>query len=104
MPKEVGPPPGGPLEVHSHIPVVFFTAKGIPGEVSEAPGDVEGALAACARALKFAGACPRRACCRALLSTFIIGAIHPHHSNVGRKHGLREPAGQAGHATRGTTV
>eukprot|EP00884_Botryococcus_braunii_P016742 jgi/Botrbrau1/3751/Bobra.0363s0028.1 len=35
VPREVGPPPGGATEVHSHIPVVFFTASGIPGEANE---------------------------------------------------------------------
>lgn len=35
VPREVGPPPGGPLRVRTHIPVVFFTAKGIPGEVGD---------------------------------------------------------------------
>ena len=32
---EVGPPPGGPARVRTQIPVVFFTAKGIPGEVGD---------------------------------------------------------------------
>ena len=40
---QVGPPPGiaagTSLEVQSHIPVVFFTATGLPGEVGQ---DVEG--------------------------------------------------------------
>ena len=35
VPREVGPPPGGPGRVRTQIPVVFFTAKGIPGEVSD---------------------------------------------------------------------
>jgi hypothetical protein len=35
VPREVGPPPGGPSRVRTHIPVVFFTAKGIPGEVGD---------------------------------------------------------------------
>lgn len=35
VPREVGPPPGGPTRVRTHIPVVFFTAKGIPGEVND---------------------------------------------------------------------
>ena len=39
VPREVGPPPGGPARVRTHIPVVFFTAKGIPGEVSDAGGN-----------------------------------------------------------------
>lgn len=35
VPREVGPPPGGPTRVRTHIPVVFFTARGIPGEVGD---------------------------------------------------------------------
>lgn len=35
VPREVGPPPGGPARVRTQIPVVFFTAKGIPGEVGD---------------------------------------------------------------------
>ena len=35
VPREVGPPPGGPARVRSQIPVVFFTSKGIPGEVGD---------------------------------------------------------------------
>ena len=58
VPREVGPPPGGPSEVRTHIPVVFFTARGIPGEVSEGMESVEGAMAACMRALTTNGALP----------------------------------------------
>lgn len=36
VPREVGPPPGGSARVRTHIPVVFFTARGIPGEVGDA--------------------------------------------------------------------
>ncbi len=53
VPKEVGPPPGPPL---GHIPVVFFTAKGIPGEVTSALNSMEGAMAACVRAMQVTGA------------------------------------------------
>ncbi|KAK9839116.1 hypothetical protein WJX74_009858 [Apatococcus lobatus] len=49
VPREVGPPPGAPL---SHIPVVFFTAKGIPGEDTAALNSMEGAMAACVRAMQ----------------------------------------------------
>lgn len=48
---QVGPPPGGPVSVRSYIPVVFFTAKGIPGEVDERLDTREGIMAATARAL-----------------------------------------------------
>ncbi len=41
-----------PLQVRTHIPVVFFTAKGVPGEVDEGMDSVKGAIAACARAMK----------------------------------------------------
>ena len=34
VPREVGLPPGGPAATRYQIPVVFFTAKGIPGEPS----------------------------------------------------------------------
>ncbi|KAK9823247.1 hypothetical protein WJX72_001331 [[Myrmecia] bisecta] len=55
VPREVGPPPGGPTEVRTHIPVVFFTARGIPGEVNQGMDSVEGAMAACMRAMNSAG-------------------------------------------------
>lgn len=45
VPREVGPPPGGPLRVRTHIPVVFFTAKGIPGEVGDDTHKLGGTLA-----------------------------------------------------------
>ncbi len=53
VPREVGPPPGGPTEVHAHTPVVFFTPQGIPGEVAVG---VDGAMAACMRAMRMGGA------------------------------------------------
>ena len=46
----------GALQVRTHIPVVFFTAKGVPGEVDEGLDSVKGAMAACARAMKNAAA------------------------------------------------
>ena len=52
---QVGPPPGAPAHVRSHMPVVFFTARGIPGEVGEGMDSLEGALAACMRAVNFVG-------------------------------------------------
>ena len=33
VPHEVGPPPGGPSDARTAVPVVFFTAAGIPGEL-----------------------------------------------------------------------
>lgn len=55
VPREVGPPPGAPAFVRHHIPVVFFTRKGIPGEVDEGMDTANGALSACLRALKASG-------------------------------------------------
>ena len=51
VPREVGPPPGGPDHVRTHIPVVFFTSRGIPGEVTEGMDTVEGAMAAAVHAM-----------------------------------------------------
>ena len=48
---QVGPPPGGPPYVLLYMPVVFFTAKGIPGEVDERLDTKDGIVAASARAL-----------------------------------------------------
>ena len=56
VPREVGPPPGAPAFVRQHIPVVFFTRRGIPGEVDEGMDSATGAMAACLRALKASGA------------------------------------------------
>ena len=42
--------------MRTHIPVVFFTANGVPGEVDEGLDSVKGAMAACARAMKNAAA------------------------------------------------
>ena len=50
VPREVGAPPGGPEHVRTHIPVVFFTAKGIPGEASEGLEATDPAAAAAAAA------------------------------------------------------
>lgn len=54
----MGPPPGAPQLVRHHIPVVFFTRRGIPGEVDEGMDSTTGAMAACIRALKASGARP----------------------------------------------
>ncbi len=43
-------------QVRTHIPVVFFTAKGVPGEVDEGMDSVKGAIAACSRAMRNAAA------------------------------------------------
>ena len=48
---QVGPPPGGPPYVLLYMPVVFFTAKGIPGEVDERLDTKDGIVSASARAL-----------------------------------------------------
>lgn len=52
---QVGPPPGALQLVRHHIPVVFFTRRGIPGEVDEGMDSLSGAMAACMRALKASG-------------------------------------------------
>ena len=58
--------------MRTHIPVVFFTAKGVPGEVDEGMDSVKGAIAACARAMKnaavAAGALAAVARCESRLS------------------------------------
>eukprot|EP00955_Chlamydomonas_euryale_P013738 148168-Chlamydomonas_euryale.AAC.1 len=51
VPREVGAPPGGPPSVMAYIPVVFFNARGIPGEVGERLDTREGILSAAARTL-----------------------------------------------------
>eukprot|EP00983_Pelagomonas_calceolata_P006601 217021-Pelagomonas_calceolata.AAC.1 len=48
---KVGPPPDGPALVLMHIPVVFFTASGIPGEVDERLDTAEGIMAAGLRSI-----------------------------------------------------
>jgi hypothetical protein len=49
VPREVGPPPGGQEQVRIHIPCVFFTAQGIPGEF-RGSDSVEAAMAAAVHA------------------------------------------------------
>lgn len=51
VPREVGPPPGGPDLVRSRVPVVFFTPRGVPGELRESTDTVTAAL----RQLKLPG-------------------------------------------------
>ncbi|PNH01501.1 hypothetical protein TSOC_012609 [Tetrabaena socialis] len=51
VPREVGPPPGGYASVLLYVPVVFFTNKGIPGEVEERLDTTAGIVAASMRAL-----------------------------------------------------
>lgn len=52
---QVGPPPGGPTHVLLYIPVVFFTNKGIPGEVEERLDTAQGIVSASMRALGMGG-------------------------------------------------
>lgn len=59
VPKEVGPPPGGAVGVMEYIPVVFFTAGGIPGEVEERCDTPAGLVAASLRAMGLG----ERGCC-----------------------------------------
>ena len=44
VPREVGLPPGGPESVRFQTPVVFFTAKGIPGEAPAGMNSIQAAL------------------------------------------------------------
>ena len=53
--------------MRTHIPVVFFTAKGVPGEVDEGMDSVKGAIAACARAMRNA----------ATAAGELFGRMHP---------------------------
>lgn len=55
VPREVGPPPGGPDNVRTHIPVVFFTARGIPGEETIGLETAEGSTAVGTHALGGSG-------------------------------------------------
>ncbi len=48
---QVGPPPGGPELALYYIPVVFFTANGIPREVDERSDTIEGIVSSSLRAL-----------------------------------------------------
>ncbi len=58
VPREVGPPPGGPDLVRSRVPVVFFTHRGVPGETRESTDTVTAAL----RQLKLPGGQPWGGC------------------------------------------
>lgn len=57
---QVGPPPGAPAHVRSHVPVVFFTARGIPGAEGgeELLHTLESVLTTCMRSVNFVGARP----------------------------------------------
>ena len=57
---QVGPPPGGPAYVLFYLPVVFFTANGIPGEVDEQLDTKEGIVSAGMRALGTGAGRPRQ--------------------------------------------
>eukprot|EP00798_Chlamydomonas_sp_ICE-L_P025170 gene25170-10800_t len=52
VPREVNPPPGGPQYVLLYIPVVFFTAEGIPAEVDECLDSAGGMISAGIRAIR----------------------------------------------------
>lgn len=54
VPREVGPPPGGPDLARMRVPVVFFTPRGLPGESREPTDTVTAAL----RAIRLPGAAP----------------------------------------------
>lgn len=46
VPREVGPPPGGPMATRFQIPVVFFTPNGIPGDPVFLSGEMDTAIEA----------------------------------------------------------
>jgi hypothetical protein len=70
VPREVGPPPGGPELVRSRVPVVFFTARGLPGESKDTTDTVQAAL----RALRLPGAC-LHACAANWLAGCMFGRL-----------------------------
>ncbi|KAL0025228.1 hypothetical protein WJX77_008845 [Trebouxia sp. C0004] len=55
VPREVGPPPGGPTLVHTQIPVVFFTQSGVPGEVTDILASSHGPVYVCTQAMAHIG-------------------------------------------------
>lgn len=55
VPREVGPPPGGPTLVHTQIPVVFFTQSGVPGEVTDVLASSHGPVDVCTQAMAHLG-------------------------------------------------
>ncbi len=55
VPREVGPPPGGPTLVHTQIPVVFFTQSGVPGEVTDVLASSHGPVDVCTQAMAHIG-------------------------------------------------
>ncbi|KAL3149213.1 hypothetical protein ABBQ32_002039 [Trebouxia sp. C0010 RCD-2024] len=55
VPREVGPPPGGPALVHTQIPVVFFTQSGVPGEATEVAASSQDLAAVCSQAIDHIG-------------------------------------------------
>lgn len=55
VPREVGPPPGGPALVHTQIPVVFFTQAGVPGEAADMGASSQGLAAVCTQAMDHLG-------------------------------------------------
>lgn len=57
VPREVGPPPGGPALVHTQIPVVFFTQSGVPGEATEVAASSQDLAAVCSQAIDHIGQC-----------------------------------------------
>lgn len=48
VPRDVAEPPGGKAYVRLFIPVIFFTAQGIPGELKSFEDRLDAALAASA--------------------------------------------------------
>lgn len=55
VPREVGPPPGGPALVHTQIPVVFFTQSGVPGEAADVAASSQDLAAVCSQAIDHIG-------------------------------------------------
>ena len=70
VPREVGPPPGGPALVHTQIPVVFFTQAGVPGEAADVAASSQGLAAVCTQAMNQIGQ-PPGTCLSSCMSSLI---------------------------------
>lgn len=66
VPREVGPPPGGPTLVHTQIPVVFFTQSGVPGEAGDLAATLQGPVAVCTQTMAQIGQQQQCLCCPAV--------------------------------------
>ena len=75
VPREVGPPPGGPALVHTQIPVVFFTQAGVPGEAADMGASSQGLAAVCTQAMDHLGWTPLPSPALTLVPLILL-AIH----------------------------